>query len=1238
MKLLHWCTLVPQGPSGLAAIRFVKLVRIKCIRVFPKGAKPFKQCPDIFGETEPDSFLLDVFFNAQLVQLSSESKEKQRATNALVPTTIAYAGGQVDFTVDLGTEYATRLMIVKGQFDALSLAIYGEVVSESIIPPLSGGEIASSVPKSIPSVEARTLSASIDPANSTDPTFLARNLLSLLEDTPPLSLVSKLMFCLKPDSDDWDEPDFPYLFVDFDRDIFQSSLKTEEDDETMNSGEDQINFDIEATLDAMSKPVSDTVAEGTLTKFAQVVADNIDSKPNQALHIAKLFKLAASQRPSLALALCQAIEFHTVFDARSLDEDILLHLLDASANADIARYLHTDYFLDMLAEFQSPSIGVAQTKTAKQAAERLVTRLQAWEVFEDALSNTQTNFAAAIAFLRDIGAGEQSLGIWLASMTKHIDLITKLAENPIVPNSSGMYPKLFVRNGVSGSMSVGGAISHDEFIAFVRAFIGVASVLAVWAWSDSLGNDVCRERTLGVLRLWQSTDGYREIVNYLLLLRQFTLRLKWITSNDTPRKSGIFGEQILSDLLDEPDAALNDDLVQTILSLKQPLSHISENDRLSMRKIALVVEDGLPAAIEELTLTNTHPLSHRRLRTLRVSIALVERELAEDPRKGDWNVLQAIWDEQSTALAPRLTELLGETARDLNGYFRITSPFPAQHQAKTQPQISTAASLPQVLTQLFQLAEDLLVLLLHLTTVPDASLSPNFPPLSFSLSAYTLRSLVLSVADIFACTDIADTMYTQGTPTCISAQSTRQACLEFVRRASNTGPGGVIVEPEGGKSGGEIVMSELLKHGVARSGRDPAYHLLQMFALIDYVLPELNSGTGAGTDLVHEHWVLQVLPNVSNETQEFFRQLDVESKVYLLRRLVRLDSQNLVGAAEWLFTEEMKLFERCTKTLLSSIETSNDQRDTNIQTVVLLYQIGLHVRLLEHMLQTGSDMLAWCLEILRTVQEASSSLTTSMVDLSIARVASSHLDAVVKTLLIHFDDGDNGFKSTLIVLFLRAVRLGEKSDSLWSKVVTLLKTLPLESIDLAVLRLDVGHALAAIASDSLSPEISSVILSLMTWLTAQAAEKKLSTLCGIKADTLVTLYDTLAASLPENQLSALDRLRTTLIVDGDETFVPANMNIPDTLQLSLQELRDILSPTSLKPITPTTPTRTSVPDVLGLVISPPAALLRSPAATGLTKTYLNNEFRDLRQAAVTRQNTSRLPSMHVDVGITGQLT
>lgn len=50
--------------------------------------------------TEPNAFFLDVFYNAHPLS-PSDSKEKQRASNALVPTSIAYAGGQVDLAVGM---------------------------------------------------------------------------------------------------------------------------------------------------------------------------------------------------------------------------------------------------------------------------------------------------------------------------------------------------------------------------------------------------------------------------------------------------------------------------------------------------------------------------------------------------------------------------------------------------------------------------------------------------------------------------------------------------------------------------------------------------------------------------------------------------------------------------------------------------------------------------------------------------------------------------------------------------------------------------------------------------------------------------------------------------------------------------------------------------------------------------------------------------------------------------------
>jgi hypothetical protein len=46
---------------------------------------------------------LDIFFNAQPIP-GDDGKPKPKATNALVPTSLAYVGGMVEFPLDMGTE------------------------------------------------------------------------------------------------------------------------------------------------------------------------------------------------------------------------------------------------------------------------------------------------------------------------------------------------------------------------------------------------------------------------------------------------------------------------------------------------------------------------------------------------------------------------------------------------------------------------------------------------------------------------------------------------------------------------------------------------------------------------------------------------------------------------------------------------------------------------------------------------------------------------------------------------------------------------------------------------------------------------------------------------------------------------------------------------------------------------------------------------------------------------------
>ena len=60
------------------------------------------------SRTEPEAFFLDVYFNAHPIT-NPQAKEKPKPSNALVPTSIAYSGGQRDYTVNMGEEVRKEL-------------------------------------------------------------------------------------------------------------------------------------------------------------------------------------------------------------------------------------------------------------------------------------------------------------------------------------------------------------------------------------------------------------------------------------------------------------------------------------------------------------------------------------------------------------------------------------------------------------------------------------------------------------------------------------------------------------------------------------------------------------------------------------------------------------------------------------------------------------------------------------------------------------------------------------------------------------------------------------------------------------------------------------------------------------------------------------------------------------------------------------------------------------------------
>ena len=176
-------------------------------------------------------------------------------------------------------------------------------------------------------------------------------------------------------------------------------------------------------------------------------------------------------------------------------------LLDASTNPNISRLLRAPWFLNVL---QAVHAQPTATSEMKKVCRRLSERIGSWAVFEKALAGApDADYTRAVTFLKDVGKEEKSFGIWLSCITTHDDLVAKVRDTP---TWEGVYPLDLMTDP-----DTSGEITHSEFMAFVRAYVGVASVLAVYAWSDSLPKLHCRERTLGVLRLWQEIPGYRAV-------------------------------------------------------------------------------------------------------------------------------------------------------------------------------------------------------------------------------------------------------------------------------------------------------------------------------------------------------------------------------------------------------------------------------------------------------------------------------------------------------------------------------------------------------------------------------------------------------------------------------------------------------------------------------------------------------------------------------------------------------
>lgn len=188
-----------------------------------------------------------------------------------------------------------------------------------------------------------------------------------------------------------------------------------------------------------------------------------------------------------------------MFTLANLDRPTLLYLLDAAASFDIASQLSDRPIIEAILFIRDD---LSQEDGARRAARKLYNRIKGWGSLESILFGLQSPFSEAVTMIKEISMEENSFGIWLENMTSNKDILDTLSDNAQTAQLLRHPPRMSYSNEIT---------SRHDFITFLRAYIGVAAVVAIYAWSDSVPVDSCRERTLGVLRLWQNIDGYREV-------------------------------------------------------------------------------------------------------------------------------------------------------------------------------------------------------------------------------------------------------------------------------------------------------------------------------------------------------------------------------------------------------------------------------------------------------------------------------------------------------------------------------------------------------------------------------------------------------------------------------------------------------------------------------------------------------------------------------------------------------
>jgi hypothetical protein len=678
-----------------------------------------------------------------------------------------------------------------------------------------------------------------------------------------------------------------------------------------------------------------------------------------------------------------------------------------------------------------------------------------------------------------------------------------------------------------------------------------------------------------------------QIVNRFLLLPQMIYRLEYIKEKMTVSKIGIMAERILADLTKEPESLLSPDIRRIFMETQPSLLSISDQEGVSIRQRAFFAHGGLPNALRELTMRSERPISIDTLRNVRVTLAMANAELHDSQE--DWKLMQELWESQPLSLLSAFIDLFLVVSEGVTDQFTLHPP---------------QQTVEQHLYESFLASNDILDLVCKLL------------PLG-SPSRRSTTALVGHVVDVFVCTDAVDMLYSQSSPICSVAQQTRQSCITVVRTLCSS------TTRNSSTPAASQVMRTLLQHGLQPAG-DPAFHMLQVVCLIDHILP--TPGDMEDDNSQQLLWARDVFANILPELGLFFASLDTENKVHIARRLAQVD-RNIVGIGEWLLAQELRAMLYALH-LINTVDAPNH--------TMLAYQVSCILDFLRDLLCGSKSTADWWMTAISTESDIAGLMGKCLNALVEAQVSTPHLSSIIFKLSEARQDLPPSLQAACLLALLRIAQFPGMNHEDWihtfTNAVGLAHAVPSSMVDTIAYTAELSATLAAYVSTigTISVIDESIASAIFQLLQLKGDSEPLSPV--LSSAQRGHLVHVLERSLPAGVSGEARALITPIPASAMDVSTNVLEPLTDIVEVTMGQLEDLLRPSRVSPTTPVIRPMDHTPDVLAQVTVSPAALFRSPSATtGLTKTYVNNAFRELRTSPLARQNTSRMPSMHVDV-------